>query len=342
MHPPRLPTAAEFRPSSLVLKQQQSKRFGFAVWQSCPSLPVSACCTKQDPLLPVAVSSVARMAWLGWALLAVHEVQVLGKGFVPDFLRSAVASPCFVREDLCFLVVWWVGQDPENLPRGVSRGVSFLRVFVPTKITTTTMVTNDIKVISHVNSAPLGFEIVHQEHVQGSYPNEPSCAPPYPTSAVPPFPTSPSSAPSFPPTPHPTPYPTTPALYPQLPTPEVNPVPSAPPPSPKPSRPPPPKPSSAAKQAKSGETSESKKQALLLPQEDDKKKKKSEVVQLHGTDEKIVVAVPNCPHCKAGTMQKTPTTCGWLFAVLCFPVGILCCLCLRERKCTKCGKKANT
>ncbi|XP_038066147.1 brain protein I3-like [Patiria miniata] len=50
-----------------------------------------------------------------------------------------------------------------------------------------------------------------------------------------------------------------------------------------------------------------------------------------------VVVVGNCPVCHAGTMVDEFTTCGILLAIFCFPLGVICCLMMKERVCTHCG-----
>lgn len=44
-----------------------------------------------------------------------------------------------------------------------------------------------------------------------------------------------------------------------------------------------------------------------------------------------------CPVCRTGTLKKEFTCCAWCLAILCFPCGILCCLCMKHRKCNFCG-----
>jgi len=36
--------------------------------------------------------------------------------------------------------------------------------------------------------------------------------------------------------------------------------------------------------------------------------------------------------------EVQPTCCGLTLAVLCFPIGILCCLAMMEKSCKKCGR----
>ncbi|XP_063924971.1 membrane protein BRI3-like [Zophobas morio] len=44
-----------------------------------------------------------------------------------------------------------------------------------------------------------------------------------------------------------------------------------------------------------------------------------------------------CPVCHAGKFESAFTVCGWLCCIFCFPCGIICCLCMRKKKCSHCG-----
>ncbi|XP_044260861.1 brain protein I3-like [Tribolium madens] len=44
-----------------------------------------------------------------------------------------------------------------------------------------------------------------------------------------------------------------------------------------------------------------------------------------------------CPICHAGKFTGSFTLCGWLCCLFCFPCGIICCLCMRKKKCSHCG-----
>ncbi|KAK3782932.1 hypothetical protein RRG08_016311 [Elysia crispata] len=50
-----------------------------------------------------------------------------------------------------------------------------------------------------------------------------------------------------------------------------------------------------------------------------------------------VVLVGGCPSCRVGVLEDDFTCMGVLCAVLCFPIGILCCLAMRQRRCSNCG-----
>ncbi|XP_012936933.1 brain protein I3 [Aplysia californica] len=50
-----------------------------------------------------------------------------------------------------------------------------------------------------------------------------------------------------------------------------------------------------------------------------------------------VVLVGGCPACRVGVLEDDYTCCGVLCAILFFPLGILCCLAMRQRRCTHCG-----
>lgn len=50
-----------------------------------------------------------------------------------------------------------------------------------------------------------------------------------------------------------------------------------------------------------------------------------------------VIIVGACPACRVGILEEDFTCLGLLCAILFFPIGLLCCLLLREKKCTNCG-----
>ncbi|KAJ7340345.1 Integral membrane protein 2C [Desmophyllum pertusum] len=45
----------------------------------------------------------------------------------------------------------------------------------------------------------------------------------------------------------------------------------------------------------------------------------------------------NCPACHTGTLRDEYTGLGLFLAIFFFPIGILCCLMLTEKRCTHCG-----
>ncbi|VDL64116.1 unnamed protein product [Nippostrongylus brasiliensis] len=47
-------------------------------------------------------------------------------------------------------------------------------------------------------------------------------------------------------------------------------------------------------------------------------------------------SVTSCPDCRVATVQWRNTLSGLLYAVLCFPCGIYCCLQRRQLHCTRC------
>ncbi|ODM95487.1 Brain protein I3 [Orchesella cincta] len=49
-----------------------------------------------------------------------------------------------------------------------------------------------------------------------------------------------------------------------------------------------------------------------------------------------VLVMGNCPSCRVGNLQNQFDICGVLIAILFFPIGILCCLCMMERRCSHC------
>ncbi|KAF6018014.1 hypothetical protein EB796_023695 [Bugula neritina] len=50
-----------------------------------------------------------------------------------------------------------------------------------------------------------------------------------------------------------------------------------------------------------------------------------------------VILVGGCPACRVGILQDDFTACGVLCAILLFPLGILCCLAMKQRRCSNCG-----
>nr|XP_061830302.1 membrane protein BRI3-like [Nerophis lumbriciformis] len=50
-----------------------------------------------------------------------------------------------------------------------------------------------------------------------------------------------------------------------------------------------------------------------------------------------VVVVGGCPACRVGVLEDDFTCLGILCAIFCFPLGILFCFALRQRRCPNCG-----
>lgn len=50
-----------------------------------------------------------------------------------------------------------------------------------------------------------------------------------------------------------------------------------------------------------------------------------------------IILVGCCPACKVGVMEDDYTCLGLLCAILFFPIGIICCLLLKTRRCSNCG-----
>ena len=50
-----------------------------------------------------------------------------------------------------------------------------------------------------------------------------------------------------------------------------------------------------------------------------------------------VVFVGGCPACQRGILEESFTLCGVLMAIIFFPLGLLCCLLMREKRCSNCG-----
>jgi len=50
-----------------------------------------------------------------------------------------------------------------------------------------------------------------------------------------------------------------------------------------------------------------------------------------------IILVGGCPCCRVGVLEDDFTCLGILLAIWFFPLGILCCLALRQRRCPNCG-----
>ncbi|XP_035727086.1 brain protein I3-like [Vespa mandarinia] len=50
-----------------------------------------------------------------------------------------------------------------------------------------------------------------------------------------------------------------------------------------------------------------------------------------------IILVGGCPACRVGIMEDDYTCLGLLCAILFFPIGIICCLLLKTRRCSNCG-----
>ncbi|XP_045134745.1 brain protein I3-like isoform X2 [Portunus trituberculatus] len=51
----------------------------------------------------------------------------------------------------------------------------------------------------------------------------------------------------------------------------------------------------------------------------------------------LIVSGGNCPACRTGILRNDFTTCGILLAVFFFPLGMLCCFLMMDRRCSYCG-----
>ncbi|KAM3960717.1 membrane protein BRI3 [Aphomia sociella] len=50
-----------------------------------------------------------------------------------------------------------------------------------------------------------------------------------------------------------------------------------------------------------------------------------------------IITVGACPACRVGILEDDFTCLGILCAIFFFPLGILCCLALKNRRCSNCG-----
>lgn len=55
------------------------------------------------------------------------------------------------------------------------------------------------------------------------------------------------------------------------------------------------------------------------------------------TQPAVVISGGACPHCHVGYPREDYGCCAICLAIWFFPIGILCCLAMKERKCSHCG-----
>ncbi|CAF2903314.1 unnamed protein product [Rotaria sp. Silwood2] len=58
---------------------------------------------------------------------------------------------------------------------------------------------------------------------------------------------------------------------------------------------------------------------------------------LFDSQQPTVIILGGCPACKVGMLDTEFTCLGLCCAIFFFPIGILCCLALRQRRCNFCG-----
>eukprot|EP00118_Oscarella_pearsei_P025147 m.307613 g.307613 ORF g.307613 m.307613 type:complete len:118 (+) comp42531_c0_seq1:93-446(+) len=49
------------------------------------------------------------------------------------------------------------------------------------------------------------------------------------------------------------------------------------------------------------------------------------------------IVVGLCPACQRGVLEDHYSPLAFLLAICCFPAGLICCLLMRERRCSACG-----
>lgn len=54
---------------------------------------------------------------------------------------------------------------------------------------------------------------------------------------------------------------------------------------------------------------------------------------------KEMIAVNACPVCRIGMLNEEFTCCGIFCAIFFFPLGVLCCLCMKDKVCTNCNAR---
>jgi hypothetical protein len=57
-------------------------------------------------------------------------------------------------------------------------------------------------------------------------------------------------------------------------------------------------------------------------------------IQIHQPN---VIVIGGCPACRVGVLEDEYPCLGIFCAIACFPIGILCCLAMKQRHCPNCG-----
>nr|XP_045607104.1 brain protein I3-like [Procambarus clarkii] len=59
-------------------------------------------------------------------------------------------------------------------------------------------------------------------------------------------------------------------------------------------------------------------------------------VQPQVVTQPIIIMGTSCPACRAGVLQNEFTCCGICLGIFFFPIGLVCCFLMQERRCSNC------